>query len=314
MSITIARPGLEPGDHAVHFYRDDPALVAFVGPQLAAALDAGAVTVGIATGPHLDALERELAVAGTDVEGALADGNLILLDASATLAKLIVEGAVSEEAFDRQIATVIRAAGSGGSQVCAYGEMVDLLWQRGDVEGALELERLWNGLIGELGFSLLCAYRSAGADAAGHEQAVREICNAHSSVSHGPDSSKTADAREVSREFDPVGATAHAARSFLQEALEHWGYAGTLLDDARLVISELVTNAVIHADTPLSVSVRAERAGVWLSVRDGSPTMPTPRAPSPRTASGRGLQLVAALSRDWGVEPTRDGKVVWAEL
>lgn len=290
-----------PGDHVVHFYRDDAELAGTVGAHLGAALGAGEVAVAIATRPHIDALER--ALIATDGALTATRGNLILLDAADTLAKLTVEGSVSREAFEREIGALIRAARSDGSRVAAYGEMVDLLWQAGNVEAALELERLWNDLISEVGFSLLCAYRSEAVAGPEHEHALHEVCHLHSSV-----------LREVSREFAPEGGTPQAARRFLGEALEQWGYSGARIEDARLLLSELVTNAVIHARSPLSVSIRSARPSLRLLVRDHSPAEPTLRAPVPGTPSGRGLHVVAALSRDWGVEATPDGKTVWAEL
>lgn len=297
MSVTTLKLGLDPGEHVVHFYRDDAQLTGTIGAHIAGALGAGVVMVAIASCGHLEALEGELTAAGIDLGAALRSRRLILLDARAMLAKLLVDGRVDRDAFEREVGTVIRAAREGGSPVAAYGEMVDLLWQAGDLGSAIELEHFWNELIAELQFSLLCAYRSEAV--AAPEHALREICHVHSAVS---------------REFSPERDAPRAARRFVEEALEHWGYRSSLVDDARLLVSELVTNAVIHARSRLSVSIRSGRPSVRLSVRDDSPRPPTLRAPAPNTASGRGLQIVAAVSRNWGVEATRDGKTVWVEV
>lgn len=301
MSVISVQPKLMPGDHVVHFYRDDADLAGTVGAHLATALAAGEIVIAIATRPHLDALFRALTATGKTRMAT--SPRLILLDAADTLAKLTGDGNVSREAFDREIGRLVRAARSDGSPVAAYGEMVDLLWQAGNVEAALELERLWNDLISDLGFSLLCAYQSEAVAGPEQAHALHEVCHLHSSV-----------LREVSREFAPEGGAPQAARCFLGEALERWGYSGARIEDARLLISELVTNAVIHARSPLLVSISSAHPNLRLLVRDQSPTEPALSTPVPGRPSGRGLHIVAALSRDWGVDATPDGKTVWAEL
>jgi hypothetical protein len=79
-------------------------------------------------------------------------------------------------------------------------------------------------------------------------------------------------------------------------------------------VTELATNAVIHARSPFSVTTRAAESGVRVAVRDASQIKPTVRDHDPISFSGRGLRLVAALAVDWGVDVAADGKTVWAEL
>lgn len=84
--------------------------------------------------------------------------------------------------------------------------------------------------------------------------------------------------------------------------------------NAQLVVTELVTNAVLHGVAPVTLRVLPLPSGVRIEVEDGSRTLPIT---SPRRAegmTGRGLELVAAVSTGWGVEPGRDGKIVWAEV
>jgi hypothetical protein len=321
MPATAEQIKLAPGDHVVHFYQDDRELARTVGAHLADALDQHAMTIVIATEPHRRAFERELGSAGTDARRVVASGRLIFLDAAATLAELMVEGEISREAFQRAVGTVLRDAGATGGPVRAYGEMVDLLWQAGDVASAIELEKLWNELIAELSFSLLCAYHSAAVEAPEHEHALREVCQLHSSVTPQPatDASPlpaSQTARELWREFQPEDDTPGTARHLLEEAFHQWGGdAAVLLDDARLLLSELVSNAVLHARSPLLVSIRWQASSVRLAVRDKSPDIPTVRSEL-RDAGwgGWGLQVVQELSRNWGVDATPDGKTVWAEL
>jgi hypothetical protein len=305
MSATAEPIKVELGGHTVHFYRDGADLAETVGGYLAGALREDARAIVIATEAHLRAFERELDRAGIDVGDAVQNGDLVRLDARRTLAELTLDGSISAGAFQRVVGTVVRDAVRGGRTVRAYGEVVDLLWRGGDVHGAIELERLWNELIAELRFSLLCAYHSEAVAGPEHEHELRDVCRLHTAVSS---------ADEMSRQFEPGYLVPFAARRFLDETLRRWEYTGTVVDDARLLLTELVTNAVVHAKSPVSVSIRMQRPGLRLSVGDRSRVPPIPRAGADEPLGGHGLRLVAALSRAWGVDATADGKIVWAEL
>ena len=106
-----------------------------------------------------------------------------------------------------------------------------------------------------------------------------------------------------------------AARHFVGAALCAWGLHG-LEADARLVVSELVSNAVQHAPSPVRVEVRLwrEAGRVRICVADQAPAMPILCRRDDRAAYGRGLHIVAALASAWGAGYTSSGKTVWAEL
>jgi anti-sigma regulatory factor (Ser/Thr protein kinase) len=91
-----------------------------------------------------------------------------------------------------------------------------------------------------------------------------------------------------------------------------------MLDDALLLISELVTNSVLHGGPPIVLAVDCDGEGLHVRVRDGSTTMPAPRSADASAESGRGMSLVDLLSSTWGVDPVADvhgpGKEVWFEL
>jgi MEDS: MEthanogen/methylotroph, DcmR Sensory domain/Histidine kinase-like ATPase domain len=258
----------------------------------------GAAAVVIATAAHRHAFEAELDAAGIDPALACREGRLIMLDASATMAAFMPDGQVDSAAFREVVGSVLRQAGAGGRAVRAYGEMVALLWDAGDVLGAIELEELWNDLGRELSFSLLCAYQSESVSGAEHAQALQQVCHLHSSVLAPRDVPAAAlSARGgVSAEFAGDCDAPRSARHFVADVLARWGHAEALLEDARLVVTELATNAVLHARSPFSVTARAEGPRVRVSVRDRSPIRPTLREHDPTALSGRGLRLVAALS------------------
>src|SRR5206468_2951238 len=83
---------------------------------------------------------------------------------------------------------------------------------------------------------------------------------------------------------------------------------------AELLVSELVTNAVLHARTDLTVAVERRGENVRVSVSDGSARQPRLRHHSVEAGTGRGLLLVERMARRWGVEPAGTGKVVWFEV
>ena len=83
-------------------------------------------------------------------------------------------------------------------------------------------------------------------------------------------------------------------------------------DDAVLVLSELVTNAIVHAAAGCTVEVRHRDDLLRLEVRDRSPQAPVMRLVGPSDVGGRGLHVVDAVAEAWGWEPTADGKRVWA--
>jgi anti-sigma regulatory factor (Ser/Thr protein kinase) len=85
-------------------------------------------------------------------------------------------------------------------------------------------------------------------------------------------------------------------------------------DTAELLVSEVVTNAVLHARTAVMVRVEVRLDGVRVEVSDGSPREPRVSPYSSDAATGRGLRLLERLARSWGVRSDRRGKTVWFEV
>jgi anti-sigma regulatory factor (Ser/Thr protein kinase) len=104
------------------------------------------------------------------------------------------------------------------------------------------------------------------------------------------------------------------ARHFVQGHLRDHGLSPQA-DVVLVVVSELVTNAVLYSGGPFSVSVGREDQTLTLSVRDASHSPVAPQLPHRASdLGGRGLQIVALLSSAWGVTPEPDGKSVWARF
>ena len=118
---------------------------------------------------------------------------------------------------------------------------------------------------------------------------------------------------EVRLALRPVPASAAEARQFVDATLSGWG-CDAFVDASRLLVSELVTNAVLHARTEMTLVVRLLRGGVRVEVHDGSPVAPVVRNYEDEAMTGRGLALVDELADRWGVERDSGGKSVWFEL
>lgn len=91
-----------------------------------------------------------------------------------------------------------------------------------------------------------------------------------------------------------------------------------VLDEAMLLITELVTNSIKHGGPPILLAVECDEHSLTVRVRDGSTDLPRPRVASADDEDSRGLTLVELLSDAWGVEPVEDdygvGKAVWFQL
>lgn len=104
------------------------------------------------------------------------------------------------------------------------------------------------------------------------------------------------------------------ARHRTAEILREWG-CDHLVADAELVVTELVTNAIVHAETGCEVSVELTADGVRISVSDGDGSnRPQPQPFDLEREGGRGLLIVSALANAWGISPGASGKTVWATL
>jgi sigma-B regulation protein RsbU (phosphoserine phosphatase) len=113
--------------------------------------------------------------------------------------------------------------------------------------------------------------------------------------------------------FPAQRASVAAARQFVTESLLDAGVT-SVLDDARLLVSELATNAVVHANTDFSVAVHVSAGRVYVEVRDGDPTeldLAGLSALPEMVPGGQGLRIVGRLAGSWGARVEDHGKVVW---
>jgi anti-sigma regulatory factor (Ser/Thr protein kinase) len=111
-----------------------------------------------------------------------------------------------------------------------------------------------------------------------------------------------------------TGSTDYASvRRDARRTLSEW-QSPELVDDAILVITELVENVVQHTGDGGELVLRRGDDAVRIEVADTSPQLPRQYPPDPRRIGGRGLLVVAAMARAWGSRRSDHGKVVWADV
>lgn len=175
-----ADPGTERPDHFVEFYDDDRSLTSSVTRFLSIGIAHGEAAIVIAGDSHRKAIEAELGRI-IDLSSVGQRGLYRSLDAEEMLARFMHRGLPEAGRFDRVIGDIVRQASNGGRRLRAFGEMVDILWQQGNVTGALALEDLWNELALAHPFKLFCAYRTDAFDTEGKLE-LAAICDRHSHV------------------------------------------------------------------------------------------------------------------------------------
>lgn len=170
--------------HAVQFYEPGHFLSDSLFDFCIRSLDAGDPLVLICTRPHLNVIRTRLAERGFDWEALCHTAAAAWHDAEKILGLIMVQGEPEPQRF-RAILDRVLAPWSGMSDrwtVRVFGEIVDVLCQRGEHDAALRLEELWNELAPSHRFTLLCGYSMANLHREVNEAAYRGICAAHDHV------------------------------------------------------------------------------------------------------------------------------------
>lgn len=185
----VRHPGRH--DHFVQLYKEVDELADAVTEYVGSGLHHGEAAIVIATRQHRAAFLGRLAST---------DRGLRILDAEETLAKFMANGMPQWKAFHEVIGGLIAELRLQYPAVRAYGEMVDVLWQRGEREAANRLEEYWNELGRLQTFSLFCAYRIDPLDSQAYGGALECVCKTHTHLIPAPDVARFNDAvRDASR-------------------------------------------------------------------------------------------------------------------
>lgn len=189
--LAAERAGHPPHRHMVQFYEDDASICAVVADFTAAALRSNAPVALITTQAHrLDICER-LTRVGVDLGAVSSSGQLQLHDAAQCLNMFLTDGMPDGPRFRVAMSALLAEAARPRARVRLFGEMVDLLCETGNHEGAARLETLWNELADNHSFTLLCGYRIRNFARASSRAPFESICGLHTHVvpaeSYSPD-------------------------------------------------------------------------------------------------------------------------------
>jgi MEDS: MEthanogen/methylotroph, DcmR Sensory domain len=178
---------ISPCEHLVQIYKDDDVFLDALEGFVAGGIKKGDGVIVIATPAHLAVLEHRMLSKRLDPGSAAARDQYIALDAEQALSNFMVDGWPNDRRFTSFVTDLVSRAGKDGDasrRVRAFGEMVAVLWSRGNFTATIRLEYLWHDFCQKNAFCLFCAYPRAcfTQDA---EASIQQICAAHSSVVPG---------------------------------------------------------------------------------------------------------------------------------
>ena len=168
--------------HTVFFYQREVFLFNHLVQFAKEGLDKGEPLLFVTTTDHRIVLHRRLLN-----ESVLAPfkGVYLAMDATDTLSRIMVDDWPDQDLFMKEIGDMIRLIAQG-TRIRIYGEMVSVLWARGQCNAAIQLEKLWNKLATHYEFALLCAYRSSDFEGPEKVSLRRDVCACHSDVVSAP--------------------------------------------------------------------------------------------------------------------------------
>jgi DcmR-like sensory protein len=167
--------------HFVQFFDSEETRHEAVASFLAEGYLSGSPLIVIARPLNSQAILNCLEQTGASIPQDLASGRITVLDAAQTLKRISRTGSPDAGAFDDAVGALVTRVARRG-RIFAYGEMVDILAQRGDLADAVLLEELWNRLLTRTPVSLLCGYSAAHFVSPGTQGTLRDICAAHADV------------------------------------------------------------------------------------------------------------------------------------
>jgi signal transduction histidine kinase len=267
----------------VEFYENDGRLRDIVVEFVAQALTGGEAIVVIATEVHRRAFSAGLIGKGFDFEQIRTSGRLVLLDADETLSQFMVDGLPDWNLFQSTIVPVLENAGAAagpGKPTRAYGEMVDVLWRRGNRTAAEKLEEMWNDLQKTRSFSLLCAYVMSNFYEEGGLHGVHSACKTHTEVRPPLNQELAPGPAEHVQALVAEIAERSKVEQALRESLRDWKEAerARQANAQRTDRLKQITAAMADAVTPdqvfeavvdqVGLALTASSSGLWLVKED----------------------------------------------
>jgi CheY-like chemotaxis protein len=170
--------------HHLLFCSSDAVLVAAFSRFIAGALDRGNTVIALVTEAHDVSLQRALQASQVDLALAIRQKRYVPVSIDELLAKVMVDGCPDPTRFrnaaEELLTEAARRAGDQHADVAACGECSPTVWANGNVEGAIQLEQLWDDIAKSRQMDILCAYPLAARDES--VPAVRRLCAEHTAV------------------------------------------------------------------------------------------------------------------------------------
>lgn len=174
--------GAGPRAHGVQIYGEPAELADSVAAYVSAGFDRDDPAVLVVTPANLELFRERIELRGWDVKAAEGNGLLHVADAEETLAAIVDADGTLDGRFDEVVGGLLDRVQRPGRPVRVFGEMVDVLSRRGDLETAGALEERWNELAETRCFALLCGYRLDVFGAQSQRETLPQICGSHSHV------------------------------------------------------------------------------------------------------------------------------------
>lgn len=172
--------------HEVHFYSDDPLFLNSPAQFIGGTLRAGGAALIVATAPHREELLQRLQTKGLDMDAVIEQGRCIVLDAADAISSFkstgVLDSVQALKLLGDLIVTASRAARKDGSRVAAFGECAGLLYEQGNVEAAIQMEKVGNQLVQMYDIDILCGYSLNRFQGGAGSPVFQQVCAEHSAV------------------------------------------------------------------------------------------------------------------------------------
>jgi KaiC/GvpD/RAD55 family RecA-like ATPase len=223
------------GQHVAQFYTDPEFLVRALAEYARQGLRQGEAVLMVATATHAQAITRRLQTDGLQATHWTQRGQLIILDAGETLARLLVDGEPDRSRFQSVIGGAVSAAKAvGGGRVRAFGEMVNLL-RRTSLAAALRLEELWTEFLQASGIALVCGYSIDTFDPGSYNGLLQRVMSAHSHFVPAEDYVRLD--RAVERAYVEVFGSEQDAANLRRAFLAHYARPAAMPDAQAAILA-----------------------------------------------------------------------------
>lgn len=173
---------IDRGDHICEFYETADELANCICDFVVPGITRGDGIILVATSSNLDKFQTALERRSIDVHRAKSVQKLIMMDAHETLNSFMVNGMPDPDKFEKNVGKLVTDFKMKYPRFRAFGEMVNILWENNNLEGALKLEGMWTQLNDKLGFSMLCGYSNQKFKNRSNIEALNAICAAHTHI------------------------------------------------------------------------------------------------------------------------------------